>query len=78
MLQIRAEASQAQDCFAGRREVLTAHLGVGSEVMCGAGGEMERRCLRRGSWQGWARGCLQQQGWTSPPTGFGSEVHKPA
>lgn len=74
----RGEASQAQGCFAGRTEVLTALLGVGSEVTCRAGGELERRGLRRGSRQGWARGCLQQEGWTPPPTGFGSEVPKPA
>lgn len=30
----RAEASQAQGCFAGRREVLTAWLAAGSEVTC--------------------------------------------
>lgn len=30
----RAEANQAQGCFAGRREVLTAWLNAGSEVMC--------------------------------------------
>lgn len=48
----RGEASQAQDCFAGRREVLTARLRVGSKVMCHAGGEKEKRGLRRGSRQG--------------------------
>lgn len=54
MLQIRrGEASQAQDCFARMREVLTAWLGVDFKVM-------ERRGLKRGSWQGWVRGCLQQ------------------
>lgn len=66
----RGEASQAQDCLSGRREVLTAWIGVGS-------GGLWRR-LRKGSWQGQAWGCLQQQGQTLPPTGFGSEVHKPA
>lgn len=34
----RAEASQAQGCLAGRREVLTAWLDADSEVMPGEAG----------------------------------------
>lgn len=52
IMQMRREASQDQSCFAGRAEVLTAWLGVGSEVMCCAGAGVERRGLRRGKISG--------------------------
>lgn len=78
MLQIRrGEAGQAQVRFAGRREVLTARLGVGSEVMCRDGEERSQEGTLAGTGAGlspaagmdltthrlWVRGAQTSTSW---------------